>query len=158
MADAVTERTTEPGVGPATVYRLPGSPAGRVGFISAMSAPFCSTCNRLRLTAAGVLRSCLFEGGEVDLKPILRGGDSPARPQEPPAGRPAGRADDEQEQEGRDDPRDQEPQPLVDQPAAQPLLGQPRVEPTLTEQQGEREGEHAAEREQEQGTGRDRAV
>ena len=41
-------------------------------FISAMSAPFCATCNRLRLTATGVLRSCLFEGGEVDLKPILR--------------------------------------------------------------------------------------
>ena len=45
-----------------------------MAFISAMSAPFCSTCNRLRLTATGVLRSCLFEGGEVDLKPILRGG------------------------------------------------------------------------------------
>jgi cyclic pyranopterin phosphate synthase len=37
-----------------------------------MSAPFCSTCNRLRLTANGVLRSCLFEGGEVDLRGILR--------------------------------------------------------------------------------------
>jgi GTP 3',8-cyclase len=67
------DRETEPGVGPAIVYRLArGNPAGRVGFISAMSAPFCATCNRLRLTATGVLRSCLFEGGEVDLKPILR--------------------------------------------------------------------------------------
>ena len=37
-----------------------------------MSAPFCSTCNRLRLTANGILRSCLFEGGEVNLRPILR--------------------------------------------------------------------------------------
>ena len=36
---------------------------GRIGFISAMSAPFCSTCNRLRLTADGLLRSCLFDGG-----------------------------------------------------------------------------------------------
>ena len=44
-----------------------------------MSAPFCSTCNRLRLTATGVLRSCLFEGGEVDLKPILRGSADPGR-------------------------------------------------------------------------------
>ena len=68
------DRTLETGVGPAVVYRLGrGHPPGRVGFISAMSAPFCSTCNRLRLTATGVLRSCLFEGGEVDLKPILRG-------------------------------------------------------------------------------------
>ena len=67
------ERTSEPGVGPANVYRLAeGNPLGRIGFISAMSAPFCSTCNRLRLTADGVLRSCLFEGGEVDVRRILR--------------------------------------------------------------------------------------
>jgi cyclic pyranopterin phosphate synthase len=67
------DRSTEPGVGPANVYRLADHAArGRVGFISAMSAPFCSTCNRLRLTADGVLRSCLFEGGEVDIRPVLR--------------------------------------------------------------------------------------
>src|SRR5207247_6859173 len=67
------DRSTEPGVGPAVVYRLAhGNPLGRIGFISAMSAPFCATCNRLRLTANGTLRSCLFEGGEVDMRPILR--------------------------------------------------------------------------------------
>jgi GTP 3',8-cyclase len=67
------DRALEPGVGPANVYRLAtGDPRGRIGFISAMSAPFCSTCNRLRLTANGVLRSCLFEGGEVDVRGILR--------------------------------------------------------------------------------------
>ena len=38
-----------------------------------MSNPFCDTCNRLRLTPDGLIRSCLFDGGEVDLKPILRG-------------------------------------------------------------------------------------
>jgi cyclic pyranopterin phosphate synthase len=77
---APVERSEEPGVGPAVVYRLArGNPRGRVGFISAMSAPFCSTCNRLRLTATGVLRSCLFEGGEVDLKPILRDPADPTR-------------------------------------------------------------------------------
>ena len=71
------ERSAEAGVGPAVVYRLArGDAKGRVGFISAMSAPFCATCNRLRLTASGILRSCLFDGGEVDLKPILRGGGS----------------------------------------------------------------------------------
>jgi GTP 3',8-cyclase len=64
------DRNTEAGVGPANVYRL-GNAIGRIGFISAMSAPFCATCNRLRLTANGVLRSCLFEGGEVDLKPVF---------------------------------------------------------------------------------------
>jgi GTP 3',8-cyclase len=67
-------RQSEPGVGPASVWKLErGEPLGRIGFISAMSAPFCSTCNRLRLTPTGLLRSCLFDGGEVDIKPILRG-------------------------------------------------------------------------------------
>jgi cyclic pyranopterin phosphate synthase len=68
------DRASEAGVGPAIVYSLAhGNPLGRIGFISAMSAPFCSTCNRLRLTAEGVLRSCLFEGGEVAIRPIIRG-------------------------------------------------------------------------------------
>jgi len=61
----------EAGVGPAHVYTYEGA-AGRVGFISAMSKPFCESCNRLRLTALGELRSCLFDGGEVDLMPALR--------------------------------------------------------------------------------------
>jgi cyclic pyranopterin phosphate synthase len=68
------DRGDEAGVGPASVYRLRGNPAGRIGFISAMSAPFCSTCNRLRLTADGMLRSCLFDGGEVDIRDLLRSG------------------------------------------------------------------------------------
>ncbi|MCX5662327.1 MAG: GTP 3',8-cyclase MoaA [Planctomycetota bacterium] len=65
------DRQSEPGVGPAGVWRLPGA-RGRVGFISAMSRPFCETCNRLRLTASGELRSCLFDGGEVNVLPALR--------------------------------------------------------------------------------------
>ena len=69
-------RETEPGVGPASVMRLPGA-RGRFGFISAMSRPFCETCNRLRLTATGELRSCLFDGGEVSLLPALRPRTSP---------------------------------------------------------------------------------
>jgi cyclic pyranopterin phosphate synthase len=68
---ASVDRAAEPGVGPATVWKLSGA-VGRIGFISAMSAPFCESCNRLRLTANGVLRSCLFEGGEVDVRGILR--------------------------------------------------------------------------------------
>jgi GTP 3',8-cyclase len=66
-------RESEAGVGPAKVFAIDGENVrGRIGFISAMSEPFCSTCNRLRLTADGVLRSCLFEGGEVDVRTILR--------------------------------------------------------------------------------------
>ena len=71
------DRDAEAGVGPATVYRLAGA-AGRVGFISAMSAPFCATCNRLRLTADGVLRSCLFDGGEVAIRDRMRSAPDPA--------------------------------------------------------------------------------
>lgn len=59
------------GNGPARIFRIPGA-CGRIGFIHAMSEPFCATCNRLRLTPDGQLRSCLFDGGEVDLRPLLR--------------------------------------------------------------------------------------
>lgn len=59
--------------GPAEVFRLRGA-AGKLGFISAMSAPFCRNCDRLRLTATGEIRSCLLDGGGVEIKSILRGG------------------------------------------------------------------------------------
>ena len=63
-------RQREAGVGPAEVFSLP-SARGRIGFISSMSQPFCENCNRLRLTATGELRSCLFDGGEVNLLEAL---------------------------------------------------------------------------------------
>ncbi|KHE93162.1 MAG: molybdenum cofactor biosynthesis protein [Candidatus Scalindua brodae] len=59
------------GGGPATIYKIKGA-LGSIGFISAVSKPFCSTCNRLRLTSDGKLRSCLLSGGDVDVKNILR--------------------------------------------------------------------------------------
>src|SRR5262245_2096163 len=49
---------------------------GRVGIIASVSRPFCLSCNRIRLTAEGKLRNCLFALDEVDLKPLLRG-DAP---------------------------------------------------------------------------------
>lgn len=61
------------GSGPARYYRLP-SARGTVGFISAVSDHFCSTCNRLRLTARGGLRPCLFDDREIDIKTPLRKG------------------------------------------------------------------------------------
>ncbi|MBI1336156.1 MAG: GTP 3',8-cyclase MoaA [Phycisphaera sp.] len=72
------ERSSEPGVGPAEVYTLSGA-VGRLGFISAMSRPFCENCNRLRLTARGELRSCLFDGGEVSVLDALRPVPDPGR-------------------------------------------------------------------------------
>jgi cyclic pyranopterin phosphate synthase len=47
---------------------------GKVGVIASVSHPFCSTCNRVRLTADGQLRSCLFSVEETDLRRLLRGG------------------------------------------------------------------------------------
>ncbi len=61
--------------GPATYMRLPGA-KGRIGFIAALSHHFCGTCNRLRLTADGKLRACLFAEEEVDIKGPLRSGAS----------------------------------------------------------------------------------
>ncbi|UQX13492.1 GTP 3',8-cyclase MoaA [Candidatus Mycobacterium methanotrophicum] len=48
--------------------------AGKVGIIASVSHPFCSTCNRVRLTADGQLRSCLFAVEETDLRRLLREG------------------------------------------------------------------------------------
>jgi cyclic pyranopterin phosphate synthase len=61
--------------GPAERFRFAGA-AGEVGFISAMSHHFCHTCNRLRLTASGQLRSCLLSDHQEDLKTPLRSGAS----------------------------------------------------------------------------------
>jgi GTP 3',8-cyclase len=48
---------------------------GRVGVIASVSRPFCRQCNRLRLTAEGKLRHCLFALEETDVKPLLRDGN-----------------------------------------------------------------------------------
>ncbi|SFQ99668.1 GTP 3',8-cyclase MoaA [Desulfoscipio geothermicus] len=61
------------GNGPARYSRLPGG-RGTIGFISAVSNHFCTRCNRLRLTATGQLRPCLFNHREMDLKEPLRAG------------------------------------------------------------------------------------
>jgi cyclic pyranopterin phosphate synthase len=51
---------------------------GRIGLISPVSEPFCSDCNRIRLTAEGKLRTCLFSHNETDLRGPLRSGASDA--------------------------------------------------------------------------------
>jgi cyclic pyranopterin phosphate synthase len=48
--------------------------SGRVGIIASISRPFCLSCNRVRLTADGKLRNCLFAIDEADVKGLLRGG------------------------------------------------------------------------------------
>ena len=60
--------------GPADRFVLDGG-KGELGFIGALSQHFCDSCNRLRLTAEGRLRSCLFSDKEIDVKTPLRAGE-----------------------------------------------------------------------------------
>lgn len=80
------ELTPIPGRGgaPAERWLLDGGPH-TVGVIASVTAPFCGDCDRLRLTADGQLRNCLFSTTEYDLLPVLRGSHS--------AGTPAGRSE-----------------------------------------------------------------
>lgn len=65
------------GWGPARYFTFPDA-KGTVGFISPLSRHFCSECNRLRLTADGKLRPCLFSDEEFDVRSALRAGDEDA--------------------------------------------------------------------------------
>ncbi|KAI8053012.1 hypothetical protein BDF22DRAFT_743693 [Syncephalis plumigaleata] len=56
-------------------FRVPGH-TGQIGFITSMSEHFCGTCNRLRITADGNLKVCLFGNEEVNLRDRIRNGDS----------------------------------------------------------------------------------
>jgi cyclic pyranopterin phosphate synthase len=57
----------------AQIYTIPGH-QGRVGIIAGFSRTFCHTCNRLRITAQGMLKTCLYDQGVCDLKALLRSG------------------------------------------------------------------------------------
>jgi GTP 3',8-cyclase len=65
--------TNRHGNGPARMYQIPGA-SGKVGFISPIGEHFCATCNRLRLTSDGYLRSCLLLDKEVEIKEYLNSG------------------------------------------------------------------------------------
>jgi GTP 3',8-cyclase len=61
---------------PATTFRFADGAPGSVGVIASVTEPFCDTCNRLRLTAEGQLRACLFAMNEVDIRGPMRAGAS----------------------------------------------------------------------------------
>ena len=61
----------------ASEYRIAGH-QGTVGIIAAYSRTFCGTCNRLRLTAEGGIKTCLYDQGVLDTRALLRGGASDA--------------------------------------------------------------------------------
>lgn len=60
---------------PATRYRYKDG-RGEIGVIASVTRPFCESCNRIRLTAEGEIRTCLFSTVEHDIKALLRGGES----------------------------------------------------------------------------------
>jgi cyclic pyranopterin phosphate synthase len=74
VGDLCLEHETK-SFGPAQMCKLKGG-IGKVGFITPMSRHFCGSCNRLRLTAEGKLRTCLFSETEIDIKEPLRKGIS----------------------------------------------------------------------------------
>jgi cyclic pyranopterin phosphate synthase len=59
---------------PAAVYRFADGAPGRIGVIASVTDPFCDTCNRLRITAEGQFRNCLFALDETDLRGPMRAG------------------------------------------------------------------------------------
>jgi len=73
VAPLVRLENGTPTDGPAQRFAFSGA-VGEVGFINAMSGHFCEKCNRMRLTADGKLRPCLFSDHEIDLKSVLRKG------------------------------------------------------------------------------------
>jgi GTP 3',8-cyclase len=88
LAAEILERLSE-GIGPLAPApdQDPRAPAvdfdyadgrGRVGLIASVSRPFCTSCNRVRLTAEGKLRNCLFALEETDVRDLMRGGSSDA--------------------------------------------------------------------------------
>jgi cyclic pyranopterin phosphate synthase len=56
--------------GPAKIFKIPGA-LGTIGVITPISNHFCASCNRIRVTASGIVKGCLFDDGKVSLKPYL---------------------------------------------------------------------------------------
>ncbi len=67
------EDRSQHGFGPAVYYKIPGF-RGSIGFISAIHGKFCSSCNRVRLTSQGYLKTCLCYEDGTDLRAVLREG------------------------------------------------------------------------------------
>ncbi|MGH2831055.1 MAG: GTP 3',8-cyclase MoaA [Actinomycetota bacterium] len=81
----------EHGPEPAVVWRFADGAPGGVGVIASVTEPFCSSCNRIRITAEGALRNCLFALGETDLRGPLRDGATDAELSELIRGNVAGK-------------------------------------------------------------------
>lgn len=74
---AVFPLVPDPSAGPRSPskdYVFQDGAGGKIGFINSVTEPFCDSCNRIRLTADGLLRTCLFSVTETDLRKLLREG------------------------------------------------------------------------------------
>ena len=61
----VVQRVADRGAEPARSYRFADGEPGSVGVIASVTEPFCSSCNRIRVTADGQFRTCLFATAET---------------------------------------------------------------------------------------------
>jgi GTP 3',8-cyclase len=71
------EPIADGGAGPAERFGFADG-RGEVGFVSSVTQPFCGSCNRLRLTADGAIRNCLFSDDEISVRDVVRAGGSDA--------------------------------------------------------------------------------
>ncbi len=69
------EKIPDPAFSTSANYKIPGHP-GSVGIIAAYSRTFCGTCNRIRLTPTGLLKTCLYDNGIFNVRDFLRAGAS----------------------------------------------------------------------------------
>ncbi|WP_343680600.1 GTP 3',8-cyclase MoaA [Chryseobacterium arthrosphaerae] len=67
------EKAEDPKSSTSYNYKIPGF-TGDIGIIAAYTRSFCGDCNRIRITPAGILRTCLYEGGGINLKEKIRSG------------------------------------------------------------------------------------
>lgn len=67
------QKLTDPAYSTAYNYRVPGH-QGTVGIIAAYSRTFCGTCNRIRITPQGELKTCLYDDGGLNMKDLMRNG------------------------------------------------------------------------------------
>lgn len=69
------EKLTDPAYSTSYNYQIPGH-QGSIGIIAAYSRTFCGTCNRIRITPQGELKNCLYDDGVLNIRDLIRKGDS----------------------------------------------------------------------------------
>ena len=65
------QKTADPDFSTSSNYKIPGH-SGKIGIIAAFTRTFCGTCNRIRVTAQGTLKTCLYDEGVLDIRKLLR--------------------------------------------------------------------------------------